>query len=210
MKLFGLTPQQAIDRIDIKDIAPQKSMLYSMLFGSIGFGIVSALAYSIWAFRIVRGQGPMYTAIALVYLGLAGWVFGRLLIIPKSQSRFFLLFASGFFIYAVVWCLFWFGLTSRYHSDLYGSAVGLLAFAALFNKAFGVTGKTLTSFVGLFAFHTIGYYIGDDLNNSYGGRVGKMLWGAFHGIGFGAGLGFLLHTCQSGLRQRILKMDTNR
>ncbi len=208
MKLFGLTPSQVVDRSNHSSPNDRPSLLYSILFGGIGFGIVSVLAYSIWAFRIVRGQGPMYTTIALVYLGLAGLVFGRLLVAPKTQWRFSLLFAAAFAVYAIVWCVFWFGLTARYHSDLYGSAVGLLLFALLFNRSFGASERLFSTFAVLFAFHTLGYYIGDDLNNAFGGRAGKLLWGAAHGVGFGAGIGYLLYHCQTPLSEVIQNSDT--
>lgn len=208
MKVFGLTPQQVIDRSESEPIKQPVSLFYSILYGGIGFGVVSVLAYSIWAFRLIRGQGPMYLSIAIVYLLLSGWVMGRLVIAPKSLARFMGLFATGFAVYAILWCLFWFGLTGKHHGDLYGSAIGLLALAAIFKQAFGATFNLLFVFGILFTFHTLGYYLGDDLYQIVGGSAGRLLWGAGHGIGFGAGLGCLIHQCQIPLSTLCQETDS--
>jgi len=196
MKVFGLTPQQVIDRSGADPVKQPVSLLFSILYGGIGFAVVSVLAYSIWAFRLVRGQGPMYLSIAIVYVVLSGWVMGRLVLAPKAQFRFMGLFATGFAAYAILWCLLWFGLTGKHHGDLYGSALGLLAMAVIFKHAFGASFNLLFVSGILFTFHTLGYYLGDDLYQIVGGSTGRLLWGAGHGIGFGAGLGCLIHQCQ--------------
>lgn len=196
MKIFGLTPSQVLERSGTKKIKSPYCLTFSILYGGIGFGLVSVIAYSIWAFRLIRGQGPMYASIALVYLLLSGWVLSRLTIAPKSQIRFTALFAVAFLGYAVLWCLFWFGLKGQHHGDLYGSALGLLLLAIILKRAFGSHGNLLFVFGILFTFHTLGYYAGDDLHQIMGGSPGRLLWGACHGIGFGAGLGCLIHQCQ--------------
>ena len=38
----------------------------AMLYGSVAFGLVSLLAYSIWAFRLVPGEAGLYSATAAV------------------------------------------------------------------------------------------------------------------------------------------------
>ncbi len=122
MKIFGLTPTQVLERSGAENIKRPYTLTFSILYGGIGFGVVSVIAYSIWAFRLIRGQGPMYASIALVYLLLSGWVLSRLTLGPKNQIRFTALFAVAFLGYAVLWCLFWFGLKGQHHGDLYGSA----------------------------------------------------------------------------------------
>ena len=208
MKIFGLTPDQ-IQRIsDTPDFGPTKTLTASMLYGALSFAIVSTLAYSLWAFRLVRGEALLFTAIAIVYLGLSGLALGRLLAIPHSLLRFMGLFALSFLLYAIAWCAFWFGLGGQYHADLYGSAAGLLAMAWFFHRSFGAFTGLLASFSILFAFHTLGYYAGEVFYAEVGRKAGRLLWGACHGLGFGAGLGALIHSCQSQLLANIRKANT--
>jgi hypothetical protein len=199
MKFFGLTPPSVLDRSSQGAIKPAPSQSFSIIFGSISFGLVSLLAYAIWAFRLVPGQAPMYSAIAAVYLILSGLALSRLAIAPKIVLRFALLFAISFLVYALFWCLLWFGIKGRYHGDLWGSLLGLAAMTWLFQNAFGSKNGFLAAFSILFTFHTIGYYLGYEANTYFGGTTGRLLWGAFHGLGFGAGLGNLMFHCQKPL-----------
>ena len=64
MNLFGLTPDQIQQSSDTVDLGPAKSLASSMLFGALSFAIVSTLAYSLWAFRLVRGEALLFSAIA--------------------------------------------------------------------------------------------------------------------------------------------------
>ena len=105
MKLFGLTPEQIQQRTDTTDLRSTKTTASSMFYGALSFAIVSTLAYSLWAFRLVRGEALLFATIAIVYLGLSGLALSRLLIIPRSLFRFMGLFALSFLIYAIAWCL---------------------------------------------------------------------------------------------------------
>ncbi len=65
--------------------------------------------------------------------------------------------------------------------------------AWLILRAFGQRGGFLPAFAVLFTFHTLVYSIGDELYGAVAGSTGRLLWGAAHGVGFGAGLGSVLH-----------------
>lgn len=167
-----------------------------MLKGGVSFAILSTIAYGIWAFQLLPYGPGMYAAIAVVYLGLGGLALGGLVAGRGAIPRVTALFALSFFAYALIWCAFWFGLRGKHHADLWGAAVGLAAMSALVRRAFGATEGALEAWAVLFACHTVGYTLGDELHAAFRGVSGRLLWGTAHGAGFGAGLGYLLATAQ--------------
>jgi len=202
MKAFGLTGEAAWAAAAKSGVRPV-GLAHSVVYGAMSFMIVSVLAYSIWAFRLVPGEAAMYAAIAVVYLLLSGLALSRLVLVPGAWIRFTALFALGFALYAVIWCAFWFGLRGKHYADLWGAAVGLAALAWLLQRAFGLKGGFLKLFLVLFALHSAGYYAGGELYAHFRGSTGRLLWGAGHGLGFGAGLGWVLHQVQAPLRTRL-------
>lgn len=172
----------------------------AMVQGGLGFGLVSVLAYSIWAYRLVPGEAAMYAAIAAVYVGLGGLVLGRLVPIAGAWKRFPLLFAGGFLIYAVCWCAFWFGLRGRHFADFWGAAAGLAGMAFFLQRMLGQKHGFWRAYIVLLIAHGIGYYAGGELYAHLRGSTGRLAWGAGHGLGFGAGLAYLLHRCRPAAR----------
>ncbi|MEY4941162.1 MAG: hypothetical protein RIQ93_2897 [Verrucomicrobiota bacterium] len=201
MRSFGLTPDAVLAREAAPRSLPAMSPSFALVYGGLSFGLVSVLAYSIWAFRLIEHTGVMYAAIATVYIGLTGLALSRLVL--GAAKRFPALFAVVFLAYAVAWCVFWFGLKGKHQADLMGSAVGLAAMTWLLHRAFGKNDGFLLSFIALFGLHTAGYYLGEWLYTAVGGSSGRLLWGGAHGLGFGAGLGYILHRCQEPLRNRV-------
>ena len=190
MKFFGLSVSTAAD-------APApRSLASSVLYGALSFAAVSAAAYSIWAFRLVRQEAVLYSAIAVVYLGLGGLALGRLVVAPGAWKRFPLLFAAAFFAYAIGWCAFWFGLRGKALADLWGALAGLAAMTWLLQSAFGTRPGFLRLLLVLFVCHSAGYYLGGELYAHFRGSTGRLLWGIAHGLGFGAGLGYVLRALQ--------------
>lgn len=197
MKFFGLTP----DRLRSADgvLPPTPTPIRAVLWGALGLAGISLAAYSIWAFRLLAGTGPLYVSIAGVYLTTSGWMMSRL--VPSAgRARYLGLFSLGFAGYAAIWCLCWFGLRGRYHADFHGSVLGLAWLAWLHWRAFGARGSWLPPALVLLALHTLGYTLGEDLHSLLGGVRGRLLWGLGHGLGFGAGLGWLLHRAQAAAR----------
>jgi hypothetical protein len=190
MKFFGLTVSPATAA------AAPRSLGYSIIYGTLSFAAVSAAAYSIWAFRLLRQEATLYAAIAIVYLGLGGLVLSRIVVAPGAWKRFPLLFATAFFLYALGWCAFWFGLRGKHLADLWGALAGLAAMLWLVQSAFGTRPGFLRLLLVLFVCHSAGYYLGGELYAQFRGTTGKILWGIAHGLGFGAGLGYVLHALQ--------------
>ncbi len=203
MRFFGFFPGAILARSPAGELKRPPSLLFSIVYGALSVGAVSLLAYSIFAYRLVQGTAAMYSAIAAVYLLLTGLALSRLVLGPGAVARFALLFATAFLAYALVWCAFWFGLRGKHHADLWGAAVGLALMTWLMQRAFARTDDFLPAFAVLFAFHTHGYYAGDVLHVLVPGSSGRLLWGVAHGLGFGAGLGYLLHHVQAPLRLQL-------
>lgn len=164
----------------------------AMLYGSVSFGAVSVLAYSIWAFRVVPGEAALYGAIAVVYLGLGGLALSRLVSAPGAWKRFPPRFAAGFALYALAWCACWFGLRGKFLADYWGAAAGLAGLTWWLRRHLGSHAAFWPPFAVLLACHSAGYYLGGELYAAFRGVAGKLLWGAGHGLGFGAGLGYVL------------------
>lgn len=202
MNYFRLTPDAASSDPRQSEIRPA-GLGFSIFYGGVSFAGVSALAYSVWAFRLVPGAGLMYAAVAAVYMVLSGPVLIPLVLSRPGRKRFPLLFAGGFLLYAVVWCAFWFGLRGKYLADLWGAALGLMVLTWLLQRAFGARGMFLRLFAGLFVLHSAGYYLGGELHALVSRRPGMLLYGVGHGLGFGAGLGWVLFHCQAELRNRV-------
>lgn len=203
MHIFGLTPDSVLARAPIGPSRAPTSVAAAMTYGALSFGAVSVLAYSIWAYRLIPGTAAMYTSIAAIYIGFTGLALSRLVLGAGATGRFALLFAAAFAVYAVAWCAFWFGLKGKHHADLWGSAVGLIGMALLLSRAFGKRGDLLALFAVLFTCHSLGYYLGDVLYATVRGAVGRLLWGAAHGVGFGAGLGYVLFQVQADVRSQL-------
>jgi hypothetical protein len=75
--------------------------------------------------------------------------------------------------------------------------------AALWQRLFAARGEFLRVYAGLFVLHSAGYYLGGQLHLMFSGPPGMLLWGAAHGVGFGAGIGYVLWRCQSASKLRL-------
>jgi hypothetical protein len=210
MRSFGLTPDQILSREPAPDVGRVPSLIFSLVYGALAFGVVSVIAYAPWAFGLMRDAGPLYAVIAIVYIALIGPALSRLVVGRGVVVRFSLLLGFAFLLYAVGWCALWFGLRRTIpYSDFWGSVVGLLALTWVVCRAFEKRDKFLLLFLGLLALHTAGYYLGGYLYdalrdaNSRRTSTGRLLWGVGHGAGFGAGLGYVLFHAQSALKLRL-------
>lgn len=187
------------------------TLFRSTLLGGLGLGLVSLLAYSIWAFapRAAGSEIGMYALIALVYLAGAGLAMSGLLRGENRLRRFYALFLPAFAGYAVLWSVAWFVIKGR-EGEWTGAAAGTLFFAWVAWRYLGKARGFWIAALVLFVLHTAGYFLGGmwmygTLERGIEGWakpqvavVAKLGWGLFHGLGFGAGIGFALGWWQRG------------
>lgn len=172
----------------------------SILQGALRFALISLLAYGMWAFTRLA-TAPLYGSITVVYFVLSGWLLHGLIGARSTLGRFYGVFTLAFLAYAALWCVGWFVI--RGHAgEILGSAAGLTLFASCFRRAYPFEASLLLVVSVLFLFHTLGYTLG-----GYGyahfrelgpKSLARLLWGLGHGLGFGAGIGYLLYQCRHG------------
>lgn len=177
--------------------------------GAWGFGTVGVAAFSIWAWGstfLVRigGEGGLYAAIAVAFLGLSGLLLHPLTPGPGSLARFYARFIPAFLVYSAVWSAAWFALGFG-TGELVGALAGSMAFVLTVGRfrggfrLFGLTSTVL--FLTHFSSYHLGGFLAYQLMGPHGGdyipglthtqlvTLGKLVWGLCFGVGFGAGLG---------------------
>jgi len=169
----------------------------SIALGGFGFALVSVAAYSVWAFVRLRSEVALYSSIALVFLGLSGLVLHRLMHPPRRMVRFYLVFVPAFLAYAAAWSGCWFATRSRL-GEWAASLAGSVAFTAVAGVLLGRRRGWLVATGVLFAAHSAGYFLGGWAYEQLHGSpaLPRLSWGFCHGLGFGAGLGFVFHSFQ--------------
>ena len=196
---------------------PAPSLIHALARGSIGFGAVSLLGFSVWAFGgrwfyAHLGEAGLYGACALVFIGASGLFLHPLLRSPVSVLRFYQVFIPAFLLYAVTWCAAWFVLRfgpGEWLGSLLGTVIFVTTTAWRLKSYRGLAKATIV----LFAFHSTGYFLGGQLMHWLMGPGGvtllgdtskealsiitKLSWGLLYGLGFGAGIGYTFHTFQS-------------
>lgn len=131
-------------------------------------------------------------------------MFRPLAIGPDQRRRFYGLFALAFFLYAGVWTGSYFSLRGK-SGEWLGSLLGPAIMGMTFASAFAAPGVVHKVILILFTSHSLGYFVGEYLYNRLSGVPGMLLWGGSYGLGFGAGIGAALHSCQSEIRSRLQK-----
>lgn len=190
-------------------------LFLSTLHGSLGFAAVSIAAYSVWAFvpRLAGSEIGMYALIALVFLGGTGLALCGLLRGEKRLRRFYASFLPSFGGYAVLWSAAWFLMPAQavdwltIHarpSEWIGAAAGTLFFAWFMWRGLPDARGFWIGALVLFVLHTAGYFQGgkwmygtlahgiEGWTKPQVAAAAKLGWGLFHGLGFGAGIGFAL------------------
>ena len=188
----------------------------AMLRGSIGFGLVSLLAFSVWAFggrwlQAHSGEAGLYAVCVLVFVGFSGVLLRPLVRGPQSFLRFYAIFIPAFLAYGLVWCLAWFGLGFGIGEWL-GSFLGSVAFVGVLSWRMRSTPGFIGASLVVFALNSAGYFLGGKLMHAILGPdasgwlrglpkpgllvAAKLAWGLLYGLGFGAGIGYAFHVVQ--------------
>lgn len=227
--MFGLDPQSIADRDKASgQSARVPTLRESVLRGMIGFTLVSLGGFAPWMFagrtfyRAV-GETGLYVACAVVFVLLSGLLLHRLIIGPGSLGRFYKVFTLAFLAYAVAWTIGWMTLRGNIGS-MVGLLAGTTAMGVLLAQAFAARNATWKIIAVLFVGNAVGYFVGGWAHNAVlalkelhvlgivldrAARVmlSKAIWGLFYGLGFGAGIGFAFHSCQSEARRLIATLQ---
>jgi hypothetical protein len=186
------------------------SRAFSILYGALGGMVLSVAGFVPWAvtgrwlYRTV-GEAGLYGVCALVFIALSGPLLYRLLAGRRRLVRFYRLFAVSFAAYAAAWIAGWMAL-GGHAGSLAGLLAGALAMAGVLVVMLRVPREFPAVAAGLLVAAAAGYFLGGVVEGrlmewAAGSRPRAVLamlsWGVFFGLGFGAGLGFSLHRCQS-------------
>ncbi|MCB1096969.1 MAG: hypothetical protein KDN22_15445 [Verrucomicrobiae bacterium] len=180
------------------------SLQKSILQGALRFAVVSLIGYSLWAWSNM-GTALLYSSIAVVFVALSGAALRPLGGSARTLAHFYGVFAAAFISYAALWCVGWF-VIKGHTGEIIGSACGLAVCGWILLRLVGAESQTrhfLSAWAVLFLFHTLGYTVGGwgYYHGSSSGAIphemARLIWGLGHGLGFGAGLGYVLFHCRS-------------
>lgn len=226
MNCFGLNAESTLARVAEAAEQPQVPTFHQSLFiGGVGFGLVGLVAFGVWALggkalgRAI-GEAGLYAVCALVFIGLAGMVFGQLVIGPGGTRRFYGLFLLAFGVYSVLWTAAWFGLRGTLTAEVAGAVLGSAAMAAVLVWGFGAGRDFLRVAAVLILLNALGYFLGEVWWRWLPGEGGAQLlgglfnrpqrvmlsmlgWGVVFGAFFGTGVGYAIYRCQHELRARL-------
>jgi hypothetical protein len=205
MNLFGLAPEHIAS--DSSGAIKTPSLNQSLLIGGIGFCAASLLVFATVAFAERwmyqhMGLSGAYATWTMLFIFLGGAVFIPLLVIRAHWWRFYILFSVAFLFYAVGWIGAYFTLRGKVGEWL-GSLAGSVLMGLILAIGFNALRTSAKLIAILFVSNSIGYFLGDALNNAIGGKLGMLLWGVAFGLFLGAGLGTALYFAQASLREQL-------
>jgi hypothetical protein len=181
-----------------------------LLYGTLGGILLSIAGFLPWALAgrplsRALGEAGMYAVCALAFLALSAPLLHRLLIGPRSLTRFYTLFTAAFIPYSIAWTLGWMALRGHPGSAA-GLILGCLAMAAVLCGWFRQWRLIPLITLALLLCQVPGYFLGGWAYGALGALakssptlaiVAKLSWGLFFGAGLGAGLAIALHRLQT-------------
>jgi hypothetical protein len=205
MNLFGLAPEHVAS--DSSGAIKTPSLSQSLLFGGIGFCAASLLVFTTVAFAERwmyqhMGLSGAYATWTMLFIFLGGAVFIPLLIIRANWWRFYILFTIAFLFYAIGWTGAYFTLRGKI-AEWVASLAASVLMGFILSLGFNALRSSAKLIATLFVSNSVGYFLGDALNNAIGGKPGMLLWGVAYGLFLGAGLGAVLYFAQASIRERL-------
>jgi hypothetical protein len=207
MNRFGSdTDRMAAPQPSAIGLASAPSLKRFLWIGGLGFGLVSLLVFATvafaerWMYRNL-GLGGAYSVWTILFILLGGAVLNPLMINRRRWLRFYSLFGAAFLSYAIGWIAAYFTLRGAL-GEWVGAVVGSILMGLVLAFGFGALRSSPKLIAVLFIANSAGYFLGDKLNNSIGGKPGMLLWGAAYGLFFGAGLGAALYFAQAARQER--------
>ncbi len=165
--------------------------------GGFRFCLASLIVFATVAFAerwmyVNLGLYGAYLVWTIMFIGLGGAALKPLTGESISTKRFYAVFSIGFFLYAAGWMAVYFVMR-----DGLGEWVASLLSSTMLGLTFAVGLKewpqALRFCLILFITNSVGYFLGDALNDALGGKTGMLLWGASYGIFLGAGFGGIFY-----------------
>lgn len=172
---------------------PHTSPARTIVHGSLGFCLASLIVFASVAFL----EGWMYRTLGLygayfvwtvLFIGLGGGALRPLAGESVSTARFYLVFAIGFFLYALGWMSAYFTMRGT-AGEWAGSFVGSVLLGLTFSIGLRARDQAFLICTVLFIANSLGYFVGSALNQTRGGNTGMLLWGLAYGLFLGAGFG---------------------
>ncbi|HEX3133766.1 MAG TPA: hypothetical protein VHX44_09325, partial [Planctomycetota bacterium] len=173
-----------------------------LVAGTWRFILVSIAGFAPWVlgggwFHRTVGEVGLYATCLVRFLLVALILLPGLLTGEARLRRTAAWFLPAFIAYAVLWCACWFLFHGRI-GEIVGALTGGSAFALLTAWALGRPRSLLLSVLVFLAAHLAGYFIGgwamhEGLAAGLQNTLGMLTWGLWYGIGFGAGIGWLVH-----------------
>jgi hypothetical protein len=180
----------------------ERGPAHAIIAGMWRFTVVSIAGFAPWI--IVDGwfhrhisEVLLYSSCLVAFLAAALVVLPGMVSGPKRLRGVALFFIPAFTLYAVLWCACWFTLGGRLGEWL-GLALGGGAFAVITALVLGWPRSAVLSVLAFIIAQALGYVGGGQVmrllaDGHHPGVVGMLGWGVVYGVGFGAGLGYLLY-----------------
>ncbi len=165
------------------------------------FTLVSVAGFAPWV--ISDGWFGRHVSEQLLYvMCLLAFVVAALVLLPGMLSapgqirRTTIYFIPSFTAYALLWCACWFVLHGRL-GEWCGVLSGGVAFTLFAGRLLAPRWPALTVVVVVVLCQALGYFAGGGAmaataGGQHPGAFGMLLWALCYGIGFGAGLGWLV------------------
>jgi hypothetical protein len=182
-----------------------RSLISYLIAGTWRFTVVALLGFAPWALG-GRWFNRTLGEIGLYGVCLGAFLLGALCLLPpllpgnQRLRRTALGIIPAYTLYAVVWCSCWFALGGKL-GEWIGAILGGTIFVVICAWRFGRPSQLLFTCLLFVVTHALGYFAGEFAmawcqTQAWPKSFGMWAWGLCYGVGFGAGLGYVVAVCQ--------------